>query len=674
MNIIKVAGAALNQTPRDWNGNKANILESIKQAKEQNVSVLCLPELAICAYGMEDDYFCLDVSHRSLLKLKEILPYTKNLIVSVGLPIIFNNSLYNSVATIVNGVVVGFTCKQHLANDGIFYESRWFHLWPCKIVQTIEIPELGGNFPIGDIHFNIGGIKCGYEICEDSFVANRPGAKLASQGINIILNPSASNFSFNKLNIRKNLVIDGSRAFGVTYIYSNLVGNESGRIIFDGGTLIATGGSLVAAGKRFTYKNVLLTTAVVDVDNTRTSQVRTASFQPNIEKYNEGCVECDFTYPTINERLTTNLTQESWELSEDIKHEECVRAIGLALMDYMRKSHTKGFTISLSGGADSAMVTYLCAMGIRFGIEELGIVGFIEKYCPHLSSKIFKPNTHSIIEQITNDLISTAYQATENSGKITFNAANEIAKALNTKHFNFDVQLAFGEYQVLGQKIKGSPLNFKDDDVVLQNLQARVRVPGIWMVANIQGKLLLTTSNMSESVVGYCTCDGDMAGGLSPIGGLPKQYIREFLRWVEKIGPEGIGNLESMKLINHQQPTAELRPSNYNQTDEDDLMPYDLLHKIEILTLKNRYSPLEIFRLLTIQETNYNKEQLFKYIGKFFKLFCINQWKREKMAVSFHLDDHNLDPRSWARLPILNSGYEEELRELQEYYLNNSII
>ena len=202
MNIIKVAGAALNQTPRDWKGNKANILESIRQAKEQKVSVLCLPEMACSGYGLEDDYFCLDVSHRALLKLKEILPHTKDLIVSIGLPIIFNNSLFNAVATVVDGKVIGFTCKQHLANDGIFYERRWFHQWPEGVVQTINIPELGGNIPIGDVHFNIGGIKYGYEICEDSFVANRPGIILASKGVNVILNPSASNFSFNKLNIK----------------------------------------------------------------------------------------------------------------------------------------------------------------------------------------------------------------------------------------------------------------------------------------------------------------------------------------------------------------------------------------------------------------------------------------------------------------------------------------
>jgi NAD+ synthase (glutamine-hydrolysing) len=50
MKIVKVAAAVLNQTPRDWKGNKANILEAIRQAKEQKVSVLCLPEATITGY------------------------------------------------------------------------------------------------------------------------------------------------------------------------------------------------------------------------------------------------------------------------------------------------------------------------------------------------------------------------------------------------------------------------------------------------------------------------------------------------------------------------------------------------------------------------------------------------------------------------------------------------
>jgi len=670
MKLIKIAGAALNQTPRKWSENTTNILDAIRQAKSQKVSILCLPELACSSYGMEDDHFCLDVPRRSARMLSQIAEHCDNIIVGVGLPIIFNNTLYNAVATIVNKQVIGFTCKMHLANDGIFYESRWFKPWPQGIVQQITIPELGGEFPIGDTHFNIGGIKLGYEICEDSFVSNRPGIVLASKGIDIILNPSASNFSFGKLNVRKNLVIDGSRAFGCSYIYANLVGNESGRIIFDGGTLIASGGTLVAEGKRFTYKNVLLTTAIVDVHTTKTAQVRTASFQPDVEKYNEGCCHVNFEFPKITEKSMEGPLTESWEIGLYIKHEECTRALGLALMDYMRKSHTKGFVVSLSGGADSALVTYAVVQGIKLGIKELGDRKFVEKFCPHLihliADSVFDYFEDMTITALIKALVTTAYQPTENSGKVTRTAAFQLAASLGVPHMVLDVDPVFKAYLNIGKQIKGNDLNMNDDDLTIQNIQARVRSPSIWMIANMRNQLLLTTSNRSEAAVGYATMDGDTSGCVAPIAGLSKVYIREYLHWVESDGPEGIGRLPEMALINNQQPTAELRPAQYKQTDEDDLMPYWLLDMIEGYVVKNRYVPVEIYKAIK-REVDYDNNRLIADITKFFRLFSRNQWKRERYALSFHLDDHNLDPRTWCRTPILSGGYEEELAELQAY-------
>lgn len=682
MKLVKVAAAVLNQTPRDWKGNLENIREAIEQARQNNVTVLCLPEMCITGYGLEDDFFCTDVPRRAMTKLTEIANSNwspvpgREMILCVGLPVRFNNTLYNAVAMIVNGVVVGFTCKQHLAGDGIHYEPRHFKPWPTGIVQQMYVPELGGVFPIGDVHYNIGGIKIGFEVCEDAWVANRPGTILATKGIDIYLNPSASHFSFGKLNTRKNFVVDGSRAFNATYIYTNLVGNEAGRAIYDGGALIASGGSLVAVGKRFTYHNVLLTTAIVDVDNTRTAQVRTASFQPNVEKYNEGCFNVPFEYPQVTEVASSNPQFETWEYSKDVKHEECTRALGLALMDYMRKSHTQGYAVSLSGGADSAMVTYAVAMGISLAVAELGVAKFISKYCPHLGtaarcSGFDTWTTGEQVARLNRLLISTAYQPTENSGPVTLEAATSLATALNTTHYNLNVDSVFKDYVKIGEQIKGAALNFKDDDIVLQNLQARSRSPSIWIVANMQNKLLLTTSNMSEAAVGYATMDGDTSGCVAPIAGLPKVYIREYLHWVAYSKHSILDSVgAAMAKVVDQAPTAELRPKEYKQTDEDDLMPYWLLHRIESMVVKNRYVPVEIYRSLTGEpEMPITNNELIGYIVKFFRLFSRNQWKRERYALSFHMDDHNLDPRTWCRTPILTGGYEEEIEELKKFLM-----
>ena len=130
----------------------------------------------------------------------------------------------------------------------------------------------------------------------------------------------------------------------------------------------------------------------------------------------------------------------------------------------------------------------------------------------------------------------------------------------------------------------------------LQNIQARVRGPSVWLLANIRNALLLATSNRSEAAVGYATMDGDTCGGLSPIAGIDKAFLRQWLRWMEREGPQGVGPLPALNAVNVQQPTAELRPPSENQTDEGDLMPYDLLDAIERAAIRDKHCPLECYR------------------------------------------------------------------------------
>ena len=66
------------------------------------------------------------------------------------------------------------------------------------------------------------------------------------------------------------------------------------------------------------------------------------------------------------------------------------------------------------------------------------------------------------------------------------------------------------------------------------------------------------------------------------------------------------------------------------------------------------------------------RRRLGAWVERFFRLWCRNQWKRERYAPSFHLDDENLDPKTWCRFPILNSGFERELAELREHLRRSS--
>ena len=77
-----------------------------------------------------------------------------------------------------------------------------------------------------------------------------------------------------------------------------------------------------------------------------------------------------------------------------------------------------------------------------------------------------------------------------------------------------------------------------------------------------------------------------------------------------------------------------------------------------------RRGDLDAFDLMRAEFPQYTPEQLRTWVVRFFRLWCRNQWKRERYAPSFHVDDKNLDPKTWCRFPILSGGYELELREL----------
>ncbi|MDA7903367.1 NAD(+) synthase [Mariniblastus sp.] len=660
MRLLKIAAGVLNQTPLDWLGNRENILAAIASAQSEQVGVLCLPELCITGYGCEDAFHSSGVHATALEMLQSIVPETKGIAVSVGLPVTYAGGVFNVAALLVDGRIAGFVGKQHLAGDGIHYEPRWFKAWPAGVQGEIEIN--GFQYPIGDVLFDVGGIRIGFEICEDAWVGNRPGGNLASKGTDIILNPSASHFAFGKHAVRQRFVLEGSRAFNVTYVYANLVGNESGRAIFDGDAMIASGGQMQAVGKRFSYRSTVLTTAIVNIDVTRMARARSGSFEPEIDGDESDVIQMPIDFPTVGPAVEKP-ERESWMAGATVKEEEFTRAVCLGLFDYMRKSHSRGFVVSLSGGCDSASVVALIATMFKLANTELGFEDLLDRI-GLFASDVTKP---SEVRELVQRLLTTVYQSTKNSGSVTRSAAMEVATAVNATHYEFDVDGIVDAYRKIVSSAIGEKLTWEKHDITLQNIQARVRSPGVWMLANLNNALLISTSNRSEAAVGYATMDGDTSGGLSPIAGIDKAFLRKWLIWMEQQGPNEIGAIPALNSVNQQQPTAELRPLEDNQTDEDDLMPYDVLDLIERLAIRDKMMPIEVFDQIVTEFPNYERGQLGKWVIRFFRLWCRNQWKRERYAPSFHLDDENLDPKTWCRFPILSGGYDFEIEQLKTY-------
>jgi NAD+ synthase (glutamine-hydrolysing) len=653
MKTLHLAAAAINTTPKDWNGNCENILGAVAEARRRGVDFLCLPELCVSGYGCEDEFHAPYVSEIALRMLEErIIPAVQGLGVAVGLPLSFGGSIYNVIAVILDQKLLGFTAKQNLAGDGIHYEPRFFKRWPAH--QVVDFTTAGGlQVLLGDLIYDLGGILFALEICEDAWVAGRPGVSHSRHGVDVILNPSASHFSFGKTSVRERFVIEGSRAFNCAYVYANLLGNEAGRAIYDGDCLIASGGGIRAFSERFCHRDWTLASARVDIEVNRVGRSRLASFEPDFSERGIVVASCDWAarpgsglLPPLAPLVTREAPSKEVEFS---------RAVALALFDYLRKTRCRGYALSLSGGADSAACAALVALMVKFSTGDAR--AYLEKLTglPAGSSE----------RELVGRLLSCAYQASANSGETTLHAAEAVAGMLGARFIHFQITPLVDEVERLLAQYLGRPLDWDRDDTTRQNIQARVRNPPVWAIANAENFLLLTTSNRSEATVGYCTMDGDTAGSLAPVVGIDKVFLREWLAWARDAY-----DWPALELITRQAPTAELRPADQHQTDEADLGgSYEMINRIQKLLVVEKKSPRDIFQLLIDDEHfggHLSRAQIFASIEKILTLWSRNQWKRERYAPSFHLDDENLDPRTWCRYPILSGNYQFELAELRQ--------
>lgn len=687
MHLVRVGVAALNQTPLDWRGNQERLIKVLQLAQKEEVQFLGLPEMALCGYGCEDAFFSPSTCEKALASLKALLPYTKGLIVNFGMPTQFRGALFNAIVIVADEQIVGILPKKFLAGDGVHYEPRWFKEWPSGFSEMVEWGEVTSSpVPIGDVCFQWKNIRFGYEICEEAWVAQRPGAHLAKHSIDILFNPSASHFAFGKNEIRKRFVLEGSRAFSCVYAYSNLLGNEAGRLIYDGSLFIASNGELIHESQRLTYNDVELISSAIDLNINRIKRNQTSSFNPveglsssgsdlngvvKVVTINKASLE----FKTKGEGLGNIESSQNKTFSKIAKpkkiekpqilrqaltkNEEFLHAVSLGLFDYLRKSRSKGFAISMSGGIDSSVVAVLAVEALSQAIRELGI----EKFKSQLSH-ISEIQPLKSREEILRSLVYGVYQSTQNSSTETHHAAKTLAGALGMTFYTWSVESIKLEYETLITEVLGRPLNWTTDDAPMQNIQARVRAPGIWLLANIKGLLLLSTSNRSEAAVGYATMDGDLAGGLSPIAGVDKAFLNQWIRWLSESGSELKLTIPELQLAYQRPPTAELRPPQLHQSDEKDLMPYSLLDFIERHLIIDRLNPLDLLEVLILEFPQYTQTQLRDWLVRFLKLWTQNQWKRERMAPSFHLDAQSLDPKTWCRFPILSKAFELDIEQL----------
>ncbi|HOB51678.1 MAG TPA: NAD+ synthase [Acidobacteriota bacterium] len=225
--------------------------------------------------------------------------------------------------------------------------------------------------------------------------------------------------------------------------------------------------------------------------------------------------------------------------------EQIYRALVLGTRDYTRKCGFHQVVIGLSGGVDSALVACIAA-------EALG---------PENVTGIAMPSMYSAPASLAD--------------------AEALACNLGIRLETIPIAAVYDSYlQQLRTLFAGRRF-----DTTEENLQARIRGNLLMAFSNKFGSMVLSTGNKSELAVGYSTLYGDMCGGLAVISDLLKTQVYEVCRWINRARPV----IPESTLT--KAPSAELRP---NQTDQDELPPYDVLDAVLRLYIEEQQSRREI--------------------------------------------------------------------------------
>ncbi len=209
------------------------------------------------------------------------------------------------------------------------------------------------------------------------------------------------------------------------------------------------------------------------------------------------------------------------------------QALCMGLAEYVHKNNFPGVLLGLSGGIDSALTLAIAVDAL--GAERVHTLALPSRYTSNIS--------------------------TEDTEKL-------IQLHPGITHHTLSIEPGF---ESLLETLTPHLVQQTVPEITQQNLQARLRGTLLMAFSNSNQKLLLSTSNKSESAVGYTTLYGDMCGGFAPIKDLPKTLVYALSKY---------RNTESLVIperVITRAPTAELAA---NQTDQDTLPDYPELDAI----------------------------------------------------------------------------------------------
>ena len=618
MDFIKVASACPVTKVGDVNFNLENILKCIKDADSKGAKEIVFPELAITSYTCSDLFLNSTLIRKSEEGIKTLLKETKNLdiLISVGAPLLYNNSLYNCAYIIYKGSVLGIVPKSYIPNYSEFYEKRWFTEGLNIINKKIDL-SFQSNIPFGtNLIFSSQIANFAFEICEDLWVTIPPSSYLSLMGADIISNLSASNELVSKMEYRKDLIKNQSARCMCAYIYSSAgVFESSTDLLFSGHLLIAENGSLLKENNRFQRENEVIY-SIIDVFKLRSERLKNISFRdsskivPN-EPYIINFNFSDIKVKDFDRYIDKHPFVPSNKNEMEIRCKEIFNIQSSALAKRFTHTNSKKAVIGISGGLDSTLALLVIV------------------------------KTFELLNYPLKDIITITMPGFGTTDR-TYTNALTLCKELGTDLREINI-------------VNASLLHFKDighdkdiHDVTYENVQARERTQILMDVANKEGGLLIGTGDLSELALGWCTYNGDHMSMYAVNPSVPKTLVRYLVNYVAE--HESTKKVSETLLDILDTPVSpELLPKDAKgeiaQKTEDIVGPYELhdfflYHFIKHDSSKERI----LFLAKHAFKGIYNEETIKKWLDKFMWRFFSQQFKRSALPDGPKVGSISLQP------------------------------
>ncbi len=617
--FVKIACASPDLHVADCDYNTDRILDLIREACDKGVKIICFPELSITGYTCGDLFLqeiLIDSAKENLIRITEEtcqLP----IVSIVGLPIIYQNKLYNCAAVICQGEIYGLVPKMNIPNYGEFYEHRHFSPGTDLIDAHICFgKDLSCPISPRQLFQITENLIFGIEICEDLWIADTPSVRLAQNGANLIFNLSASDEIIGKADYRRMIVKAKSGSLLCAYAYADAgIGESTQDMTFAGHHLIAENGSLLAESPLFTQGMI---TADIDVNRLAHEKRRMNTFQA---KQTANLWMIEIKLPVEETRLERYISPRPFVPSDqailDSRCEEILQMQAVGLMTRLRHIHAKTAVIGLSGGLDSTLALIVMTHAFdMLGLDRSGIIA------------------------VTMPCFGTTDRTYTNACKL----AEAYGASLREIPIQDSVRQHFHDIQH----------DENQHDIVYENSQARERTQILMDIANQVNGIVIGTGDLSELALGWATYNGDHMSMYAVNASIPKTLVRYLTAYEAS---HTAAPLQQILLDILDTPVSpELLPpdksGNIAQKTEDLVGPYELHDFYLYYMLRFGFPPKKIYRMaLYAFQGSYEPEVIRKWLKIFYRRFFSQQFKRSCLPDAPKVGSVTLSPRGDFRMP-----------------------